>query len=147
MSNGPLPSTLTFLSSLPTTPIGSKVRFLGCVTQYALSSAILSLEHDYPCSHASTTVALVDVNLLLESLKREDTQVGAWVNVIGYVEGVVGDGRVVELGEGNGLSTGGARIVEVKVKAVMLWSAGGVRIGEYEKALEERLSVSRKRKE
>ena len=84
----------------------------------------------------------MDVNLLLETLRREDTQVGAWVNVVGYLEGIVKEGkrgkmreteRDVEAQQGDA-----APVVYVRVQAIMLWSAGGVKIGEYEKALGER---------
>ncbi|KAL2053764.1 hypothetical protein ABVK25_006069 [Lepraria finkii] len=143
MSNGPLPTTLTFLSALPTHPPGTKIRFLGCVTNYTLHKGILELQHAYPPppSHKSI-LALVDVNLLLETLRREDTQVGAWVNVVGYLEGIVKEGkrgkmreteRDVEAQQGDA-----APVVYVRVQAIMLWAAGGVKIGEYEKALGER---------
>jgi len=140
MSNGPLASTLVFLSSLPSVPAGSKVRFFGCVTHYALSSGTLTLQHAYPSPPTINAIALVDVTLLLEGLKREDIEVGAWVNVIGYVEDVVKDagrkmnGKRKEEGQ---VEAGGP--VKVRVKAVMLWSAGGVKVGEYERVLEERI--------
>lgn len=140
MSNGPLASTLVFLSSLPSSPTGLKVRFLGCVTHYALASGTLTLQHAYPPPPAVNAIALVDVTLLLEGLKREDTEVGAWVNVIGYVEDVVKEGGRKMNGirkEQGGVEAGGP--VMVRVKAIMLWSAGGVKVGEYERVLEERI--------
>lgn len=150
MSNGPLPTRLVFLSDLPTQAYGTKVRFLGCVTRYAVSTGVIELQHAYPPQPHTSTVALVDVNVILESLKREDTQVGAWVNVMGYVGEVLKDGKR-EQGQGQGQGkTGlgkrkgdmvceGPRVVRARVQAIMLWSAGGVRIGEYERTLEERL--------
>lgn len=96
------------------------------------------------------TVALVDVSVVLETLKREDTQVGAWVNVMGYVEEVLNHGkRKQEQGQGKaalavkrGITAGeGCRAKSVKVQAVMLWSAGGVKIGQYERTLEEMLKL------
>ena len=138
MSNGPLPTTLIFLSDLPTIPTGSKVRFLGCVTHNPLSSTTLSLQHAHGTSKDGNVTALVNVDLLLEGLKREDTEVGAWVNIIGYVEDVVGQGN--KDSNPNGREEGGD--VRVNVKAVMLWNAGGVRIEQYEKVLQERLQVS-----
>ena len=142
MSNGPLPSTLTFLSSLPSISAGSKVRFLGCVASYRVSSATLSLQHAYPDSQTDPVVALVNVNLLLESLKREDTQVGAWVNVMGYVDEVCDCKRGLKEGTKDEREDSG--IVQIKVKAIMLWSAGGVKLGEYERALEGRLRIQKK---
>ena len=88
-------------------------------------------------------IALVDLNLVLEGLKREDIQVGAWVNVIGYVGGVARDGgtakKIFARGNKEGVKDMDSETLKVDVKAVMLWGAGGVRLGEYEKALEERL--------
>ena len=131
MNNGPLPTTLTFLSALPTHPTGIKVRFLGCVTHYRGQTATLELQHAYsppstPQKTGATTIALVDVNLLLENLKREDMIVGAWVNVLGYVEGIVKEGIKRGKTKAKGPEEGGSDgVVYVGVQAVMLWSAGG----------------------
>ena len=145
MSNGPLPTVLTFLSSLPSHAPGSKVRFLGCVTAYHIPTKTLTLEHTYyPASLSSKqdAVALVDVGLLLEGLKREDTVVGAWVNIIGYVENVKSpkQQKSVDIRGHDGRKD----IVEVNVQAIMLWSAGGVKLGEYEKAMEGRLKSDKR---
>ena len=139
MSNGPLPTTITFLTHLPTHPQGTKVRFLGCVTKYDLSTGVLELQHAYPSAFDTTVIALVDVNLLLENLKREDIVVGAWVNIIGYVEETVNKREKVRDLDGNMGQGGISRVYLVKVQAIMLWSAGSINIGEYERALTERL--------
>ena len=137
MSNGPLPTHLVFLSDLPTVATGTKVRFLGCVTEYIVSTGILTLQHAYPLSHTATVTALVQMQLVLENIKREDMAVGAWVNVMGYVEGVVGK---TSRTEDKAIGPGGRETVNIGVKAVMLWNAGGVKIGEYERALANRLA-------
>ena len=148
MNNGPLPIRLVFLSDLPTQAIGSKIRFLGCVSRYTLSTGVLEVQHAYHPPSKAPTVALVDVNVILESLKREDTEVGAWINVVGYVEEVLKDGRIRQaqaqgqMGlakrEGDRVRDG-TRAVRVRVQAILLWNAGGVKIGEYERILRERL--------
>lgn len=159
MNNGPLPTRLIFLSDLATQPHGTKVRFLGCVTRYNLSTGVLELQHTHhhPPPTKTSTVALVDVNVVLEGLKREDTQVGAWINVVGYVEEVLREGsrRGQRQRQGQGqektvLATGkgeevgeGSRMVRVRVQAIMLWNAGGVKIGGYERTLEERLELEK----
>lgn len=87
-------------------------------------------------------MAAVDVNLLLETLKCTDTQAGEWVNVMGYVQGP-------ELEKGGKKSKGVGRQggkeadegTVVKLQAVMLWSAGGLKVWEYEKSLERRKEV------
>ncbi|TPX10772.1 uncharacterized protein E0L32_008341 [Thyridium curvatum] len=123
MSNPPPASQLCFLSDLPARREMEKVRFLGCVTSYSVSSGILTLEHQYPV--ASTTKALVDVNLLLESLKSEQTQVGAWVNVIGYIK-MPPSARPTKPARER---------PTVHVQAVLLWSAGPIDIKQYETCL------------
>ena len=86
--------------------------------------------------------------MILESLKREDTQVGAWLNVVGYVEEVLNEEKMrqgqaqrqVGFAKRDGDRVrDGPRAVRVRVQAVMLWNAGGVKIGEYERTLGERL--------
>lgn len=148
MSNGPLPTRLVFLSDLPTQAHGNKVRFLGCVTRYTLSTGVLELQHVYHPPPKIPTIAFVDVNVVLEGLKREDTQVGAWINVVGYVEEVVREGKRGQGQEkmGPGTRNGervqeGPRVIGVRVQAIVLWNAGGVKIGEYERTLENRLNL------
>ena len=69
-------------------------------------------------------VALVDINLVRERMKATDTMRGGWLNVVGYVER---EQKKREKGKGR-----------VRVQALMLWSAEGVRVGEYESAVVER---------
>lgn len=73
-------------------------------------------------------------------------EVGAWVNVIGYVEDVAKSAGRKAKGEqrGDGGVEGKTELLaKVKVKAVLLWGASGVKLGEYEKTLEERLKSGR----
>ena len=107
------------------------------MTSYDISSGTVALQHAHPRNQKGTpTTAVVDINLLSETMKRTDTQVGEWVNVIGYVQ-VEEDGRR------------GARKKKVqreeqgqtvKVQAVVLWSAGSVKLAEYEKSVAMRKS-------
>ncbi|MCJ1412395.1 hypothetical protein MMC19_006489 [Ptychographa xylographoides] len=104
------------------------------VTKYSSSTGRVHLQHAYPTpspgKEAVTVSAVVDVNLLIETLKSTDTQTGEWVNVIGYV------------GDKNSTGTRTARTEpgskEVQVQALMVWSAGALRIEEYEKAVQGR---------
>ncbi|KAL8906779.1 MAG: hypothetical protein Q9207_001834 [Kuettlingeria erythrocarpa] len=153
MSTAPLPTRLVFLSDLSTISTGEKVRFLGCVTKYSTVTGRITLQHAYPSplsTQHSCPTAAVDVNLLLSTLKNTDTQVGEWVNVIGYVQGFVDDGDTKEkmkwrpgaaADAGAGLKSAEkvrqqARIMGVQ--AVMFWSARGVRLSEYEQVVEMR---------
>ena len=152
MNNGPLPTTLVFLSDLPSQAHGDKVRFLGCVTRYSISTGVLEIQHVSQLASARAVVAQVDVNVILESLKREDMEVGTWVNVVGYVQEVLKDGRreqrqeqgkAISVKKNGNCAREGPRAMMVRVHAVMLWSAGAVKIGEYEKVLEARLRLEK----
>ncbi|KAI1418512.1 CST complex subunit Ten1 [Hypoxylon sp. FL1857] len=124
MSNGPLPSVRCLLSSLPAKHVGDKVRFLGCVTGYSTPSATLSLQHEYP--RGNTTKADVNVALLLESLKHEQTDVGQWIHVIGYITSIK---------QTSPKASTEPHTASVGVQAVVLWIAEDLDIASYEKAL------------
>ncbi|KAK2003269.1 hypothetical protein LX36DRAFT_566555 [Colletotrichum falcatum] len=121
MSRGPLPSQLCLLSDLPSRSPGDKVRFMGCVTSYSTHSAVLTLEHSFPKgSHVS---ALVDIQLLLGTIKPNQTQIGEWVNVVGYVTPSPSGTRV----------KGTAREPrKATIQALMLWSTGPLDLQRYE---------------
>lgn len=72
--------------------------------------------------------ALVDVRLLLEKITAEQTSVGQWVNVIGYIASPVPplvkqqSKRKMEL-------------PNVQIQALMLWSAGPLDLDRYGRCL------------
>ncbi|KLU88893.1 hypothetical protein MAPG_07874 [Magnaporthiopsis poae ATCC 64411] len=123
MSSGPIPSTLVLLPTLHKEEAGAKVRFLGCVESYATGDATLTLEHDSAASRGPRVRALVDVKLLLQNLKAEQTRAGEWVNVIGYVAPEPDQPRPPRPAPGTHH--------RVRVQAVVLWSAGPLNVQEY----------------
>ncbi len=105
------------------------------MASYSPASGILTLEHRLP-EETFSVLALVDVNLVLESLGSDQTRVGEWVNVIGYIT------DPAPLADGTGSNRGGPK---VHAQAVLLWSAGPVDVGRYEtslKALDQASSAS-----
>ena len=140
MNNGPLPTRLIFLSDLAATAPGTKVRFLGCVGNYNAKTGHLILQHAYPPSPSPCSRAVVDVNLLLDDMKSNDTAIGEWVNVIGYVDAqpakVEEKGKFGQKGAHGqaGKELRGA-MADTRVQAVMLWSAGAIKLDEYERTL------------
>jgi hypothetical protein len=80
------------------------------------------LEHRLP-DETHSVVALVDVKLVLESLGSEQTRVGEWVNVLGYVT------DASPLADGKESSYGSPT---VHTQAILLWSAGSFDIRKYE---------------
>jgi len=114
----PLASKLLPLSALSSQPSDTKVRFLGCIRHYTPATATLTLT--YPPRIGPR--AEVNIAVPLPQLDMGSLRDGEWVNVIGCIA-ESSDKQVV------------------KVDAVMLWSAGGMRIAEYARALEERLRI------
>lgn len=103
------------------------------VTSYATVSGQLTLQHQFPKS--SEVQALVDVRLLLEKLTAEHTAVGAWVNVIGYINSPPSASLNKSTKRKRDLSA-------VHVQALMLWSAGSLDIGRYETCLADLAAMS-----
>ncbi|KAH9223637.1 CST complex subunit Ten1 [Leptodontidium sp. 2 PMI_412] len=127
--NGPIPTNLCLLSDLGRFSPRSKVRFLGCVTNYSTKTAILTLEHNHP--PGNPLKANVDVNLLITTLKSNETQIGEWINVMGYITG------------GQKRKAVGEEKVEVSVQALILWSAGAFDLAGYEKSLDQKAADKR----
>ncbi|OTB00670.1 hypothetical protein M426DRAFT_233707 [Hypoxylon sp. CI-4A] len=122
MSNGPLPSVRCLLSALPAKHVGDKVRFLGCVTKYSTLSATLTLQHEYP--KGNNVKAGVDAKLLLENLKAEQTDIGQWIHVIGYITSIK---------QTPSQTTKEVPVSNVGVQALVLWIAEDLNITSYEK--------------
>jgi hypothetical protein len=87
------------------------------VEEYVVKTATLRLKHAYPAS-AKSMLANVDLVHVLERIQGRDMDVGAWVNVIGYVE------RRKEKG--------------VFVQAIAVWNAGDVDLEAYQRAVEQK---------
>ena len=142
MSSAPPPSTLTLLSELPKHDTGTKVRFLGCVTSYDTGKGLLELQHAHPAPPDCSVAAHVDINLLLENTKRENLEVGAWVNIVGYVQNLKHpQPRIKAFREAQEVGSSQSVHTIVQIQAIMLWSAGGIKINEYEKAVTQRTAI------
>jgi len=87
---------------------------LNSIASYDTTNAQLSLSHP-----PSPVLIKTDVSLLTSSLSMGALRDGEWVNVIGDTQ------------EGE----------EVLVRAITLWSAGGINLGKYEKGVKGRLEV------
>lgn len=85
--------------------------------EYVINTATLRLKHQVSSSD-TPKIANVNIEHLLESIKRNETEIGSWLNVIGYVE------RRKEKG--------------IYVQAVAVWDAGNVDVNAYQEAVEKR---------
>ena len=96
------------------------------VRTYKVTTGYLILEHNYPRQNGSgDAVVEVDINPLLETMTSEELRVGTWLNVLGYV-------RRKE-------QTSGVR--EDYIEAIMVFQAGAVALGEYERIVRDAQDV------
>ncbi|KAL1650839.1 hypothetical protein SLS58_000958 [Diplodia intermedia] len=153
--NGPTPSRLVFLSDLTRMGVGEKARFLGCVDSYDARTGTLILKHAYPTK--PSVIARVNIDHVLESVKCTDLEVGAWLNIVGYVRSAPETcsipatvpwanrsgalptastqpppNRRSQMAQKKNVADG------VHVQAIMLWTAGDIKLDNYEKAVDAR---------
>jgi hypothetical protein len=86
---------------------------------------VLLLEHNHPPGNGLK--ALVDINLVLGSIKSHESRIGEWINVIGYIAAPK-QSQSLRSDEGK---------KNVAVQAVVLWSAGPLKLDRYEENLEQ----------
>ncbi|GAB7343557.1 hypothetical protein MBLNU457_1565t1 [Dothideomycetes sp. NU457] len=137
MDNG---ARLIFLSDLPSLDKGTKVRFLACVDGYDISTATLTVRHNYPSS-ATIPRVYVSIELALETTTKKETDVGAWINVVGTVVDSSQVEAVVQGGSKAGRRRSRSRSRGITVQATLVWSAGNIKLDDYEKAVEFRKQV------
>lgn len=85
------------------------------VEEYDIVTGILTLKHMYRSIDLSAKVTIEHVR---EGLPRSATDVGSWLNVAGYVQTITPN--------------------SISVQAIMLWEAGSLKLGDYERALQAR---------
>ncbi len=94
------------------------------MVSYSSASGILTLQHQHP--RDTGVEALVDVTLILESIKSEHVRVGEWVNIIGYISAIAHPSPAKPSNQVRS---------EVHIQAMLLWSAAALDIQEYERTL------------
>ena len=97
---------------------------MNSVTNYSTKTATLTLEHNHPPGNAFK--AQVDVKLLITTLKSNETHIGEWVNVMGYITG------------GQKEKVNGEEKIQISVQALVLWSTGPFSLVGYEKSFDEK---------
>lgn len=99
---------------------------LRSVVSYDTNTARLTIEHRYPVR--SQVQAVIDVTLLLQNLKVEQTDYGQWVNVIGYITSKEGRASL------DSQSKPSSESHVVGIQALVLWVAQGLDVGSYEES-------------
>jgi hypothetical protein len=117
------------------------------VTTYTVATGYLLLEHNYPRN--KTSVVSVDINALLEEVTAETLRVGTWLNVVGYV-------RDLEPVQPTSSFSSSPEDVNrpnerpptvpprpVYIEAIMVFPAGAIALGEYERILRNSQDVEK----
>ena len=129
-TNGPTASRHIFLYQLNESQLMSKVRFLCCVTNYDEATGCLEVQHRYKDQPKQFTKAIINIEIVLESISRDMLSTGNWINVIGYVKS-----HGSKMSKRSSLSKKSSFEPPV-VQAVLLWDAGAIKVPEYERAIE-----------
>ncbi|KAK5233401.1 hypothetical protein LTR67_003809 [Exophiala xenobiotica] len=136
-TNGPVASKFVFLKDVATLPPNTKVRLLGCIVDHDTAKGQIILEHAYPKNAKPIPHVLVDIDLVLESIEPSILSTGSWINVIGYT-------RTTQ----RGVRKSKARLRQPEdessfLQAVLVWTAGALKITDYEITLEEQRSAQK----
>ena len=116
--------------------------------QYNVNIGHLVLEHNYPRNKEEPNTVSVDINAVLEDLTSEELRVGSWLNVLGYVRDISPPDASFSSQQGSQQAN---EVVPAKdsprpvyIEAVMVFSAGAIALGEYERILRNAQDVERR---
>ncbi|KAK4541491.1 hypothetical protein LTR36_007937 [Oleoguttula mirabilis] len=113
---------------------GTKVRFLGCAHAYDGQTARLIIRDRYPATAKDVPTAIVSVQNLLEIMNHELVEVGAWLNIMGYVRALP---ELVDTPADAGVKRSRRKALHhtTFVEATMIWSAGVIMVDKYNDVL------------
>ncbi|KAI9695170.1 MAG: hypothetical protein M1820_008876 [Bogoriella megaspora] len=99
------------------------------------SGPLPSRLHEYPADAMPYTAAYVNIEHLLENMKKENMEKGAWINVIGYVV----PQSIEEMRPKIMISDHCSAFVQ----AIAMWSAGTIEQKSYERSLAQRMMTGK----
>lgn len=125
------------------------------VRQYNVSDGHLILEHNYSQGKSESNSVSVDMNAVLENITSEELRVGAWLNVLGYVRDAHSpsasfSSSQLDAQSQNSNEATSARLPStvssrpVFIDAVLVYPAGAIVLGEYERILRNVQDVERR---
>jgi len=122
------------------------------VRQYNVAEGHLILEHIYLRGKEEANAVSVDINAVLEDVTSEELRVGAWLNVLGYVRDAQSpslsfsssqlESQSNEMTSAMASTTVPSR--PVHIDAVLVFPAGAIALGEYERILRNVQDVERR---
>ena len=111
------------------------------VHSYDAHCAVLVLKEHYPATAQNVPTALLKLDNVLETLNHELVEVGAWINVIGYIRTQSSAPTPVH----GGAFTGKKPKVQSRpslIEATMIWSAGAIQLQKYSSAVNDYQAAS-----
>lgn len=102
---------------------------------YDQQNAQLTLRDQYPATSQRVPTAFANVDSIIETLNHELLEVGAWLNVVGYViralKAALIRSTLKERASSKDIPT------ERCINATMIWSAGAVKLDKYKSAAKD----------
>jgi hypothetical protein len=130
----PEPTHLILLDQIHVQPPGRKIRVLGCVHEYKIETATLVLkgEYDFTPNAPQHLIIFAGIHNVLESIKSDLLQVGAWVNIVGYVK----PPTHVHVAAPSRKRRKSSKMLSIPTLEVLLiWSAGAIKLTDYQSAV------------
>jgi len=118
------------------------------VRQYNVRIGHIVLEHNYPRSRKEPSTVSVDINAVLGNITSEELRVGSWLNVLGYVRDITPPASSFSSQQDSQQPNEAVptKVLPrpVYIEAVMVFSAGAIALGEYERILRNAQDVERR---
>lgn len=103
------------------------------VHAYDAANARLLVRDHYPATSPNTPTVIVSVHAILDAVKRDLCQAGAWINIIGYARTT--QPRISMPRHDSARSEDRTYDAPSVVEATLIWSAAAVRIEAYHRAV------------
>lgn len=134
----PEPTHLVLFEQVHMQETGTKIRVLGCVQEYMIDTATIVLKGEYTASTSPDLTVFAGISNVLESVNSELLQVGAWVNIVGYAKP-----RTLISAPTKKHKKGSKPLSIPSIEVLLIWSAGAVKLTEYQSAVRSFQSTSR----
>lgn len=131
----PEPSHLVLFNQVHVQHPGTKIRVLACVHEYKIDTGTLVLkgEYEYAVTASSSSIIFASIDNVLESIKSDLLQVGAWVNIVGYVK------PPTQITLPSKRRRESSKMLSVPtLEVLVIWSAGAIKLSDYQSAMRSR---------
>jgi len=96
-----------------------------------IDTGTLVLKGEYAASSSKDLTVFAGIDNVLESVRSELLQVGAWVNIIGYVR----PRTQINAPSRKHKRSSSKKLSIPTVEVIMIWSAGAIKLADYQSAV------------